>query len=158
MGQNPKCSGYFQRLFISELSDIIKKINKETSQDISPTCITSTTIAGAGQHSLYTCQPSTCTEDVSLSTKFRFNVGPASQPIACSMLVNRLRRWPNANPSLCANTWHSPNAVSMLIHSLRRWLEIETASGDCTVFSDCCMRMWVTLPTPAPETPDNTIY
>ena len=41
----------------------------------------------------------------------------------------------------CANTWHSPNAVSMLTHSLRRWPDIETALGDCTVFSDCCIRV-----------------
>ena len=40
-----------------------------------------------------------CTEDVGLPTKFRFNVGPASQPIAGSMPVNRLRRWANTNPS-----------------------------------------------------------
>ena len=30
------------------------------------------------------------TEDVGLPTKFRFNVGPAMQPIAGSMPVNRL--------------------------------------------------------------------
>ena len=40
------------------------------------------------------------TEDVGLPTKFRFNVGPASQPIAGSMPVNCLRCWPNTNPSL----------------------------------------------------------
>ena len=40
------------------------------------------------------------TEDVVLPIKLRFNVGPASQPIAGSMPVNRLRRWPNTNPSL----------------------------------------------------------
>ena len=40
------------------------------------------------------------TEDVGLPTEFRFNVGPASQPIADSMPVNRLRRWPTTNPSL----------------------------------------------------------
>ena len=39
------------------------------------------------------------TEDASLSTKFRFNDGPALQPIAGSMPVNRLRRWPNINLS-----------------------------------------------------------
>ena len=32
------------------------------------------------------------TDDVGLSTKFRFNVGPALQPIAGSMPVNRPRR------------------------------------------------------------------
>ena len=39
------------------------------------------------------------TEDVGLHvpTKFRFNVGPALQPIAGSMPVNRLRRWLNTN-------------------------------------------------------------
>ena len=41
----------------------------------------------------------------------------------------------------CANMWHSPNAVSMLTHILRRCPDIETALGDCTVFSDCCIVM-----------------
>ena len=40
------------------------------------------------------------TEDVGLPTQFRFNVGPASQPIAGSMPFNRLRRWPNTNTTL----------------------------------------------------------
>ena len=40
------------------------------------------------------------TEDVGLPTKSRLNVGPASQPSAGSMPVNRLRRWPNNNPSM----------------------------------------------------------
>ena len=40
------------------------------------------------------------TDDVGLPTNFLFNVGPAPQPIAGSMPVNRLRRWPNANPLL----------------------------------------------------------
>ena len=40
------------------------------------------------------------TVDVGLPTKSRSNVGPASQPIAGSMLINRLRRWPNTDPSL----------------------------------------------------------
>ena len=34
------------------------------------------------------------TDDRGLPTKFRFNAGPALQPIAGSMPVNRLRRWP----------------------------------------------------------------
>ena len=34
------------------------------------------------------------TEDVGLPTKFGFNVGPALLPIAGSMPVNRLPRWP----------------------------------------------------------------
>ena len=96
------------------------------------------------------------TEDVGLPTTFRFNVGPASQPIAGSMPVNRLPRWPNTNPSL--GLLHSPNAASMLTHSLRRWPNIETTLGDCIVFSDCCIVMRVTLSIPAPETLDNTIH
>ena len=84
------------------------------------------------------------THDVGLPTQFRVNVGPSSQPIASSMLVNCLRRWPNTNSirvcciicaSASANTWHSPNAVLMLIHNLRRWSSIETASGDCHVIA-----------------------
>ena len=35
---------------------------------------------------------------------------------------------------------------------------IETALGDCTVFSDDGIVMRVTLLIPAPETPDNTIH
>ena len=87
------------------------------------------------------------TEYVGLPAKLRLNVGPALQPIAGSMPVIRLRRWPNTN--LChrvccilyANTWHSTNAVSMLTHSLRRWPVIKTALGDCTVFSGCCIML-----------------
>ena len=30
---------------------------------------------------------------------------------------------------------HSPDAVSMLAHRLRRWPNIETASGECSVFA-----------------------
>ena len=61
---------------------------------------------------------------------------------------------------LCTNTWHSPNAVSMLTHRLPRWPGIETALGDCIVFSDCCMpvTMLVTLTIPASETSHKTIY
>ena len=106
------------------------------------------------------------TEDVGLPTTFRFNVGPASQPIAGSMLVNHLPCWRKTLIHhwvcciLCANMWHSPNAVSMLTHCLRCWPDIETALVDCTVLSGCCMgvTMRVTLPIPGPETPDNTIH
>ena len=34
-----------------------------------------------------------------------------------------------------ANTGKSPNAVSMLAHRRRRWPNIETALGECPVFS-----------------------
>ena len=59
---------------------------------------------------------------------------------------------------LSANTWHSPNAVLMLNHSLCRCPGIETALGDCTGFSDCCIVKRVTLSILAPETPDNTMH
>ena len=38
--------------------------------------------------------------DVGLPTQFRFNVGPAPQPIVGSMPTNHLRRWPNTTPTL----------------------------------------------------------
>ena len=45
------------------------------------------------------------TQDVGLRqvvpTQFRFNVGPASQPMAGSMLTNRLRHWPHTTPTVC---------------------------------------------------------
>ena len=94
-----------------------------------------------------------CTENVGLPTKFRFNAGPALQPIAVPMPVYDyygLRRWPNTNPPTfaqhCSNViqmfcicWESitgsivylaqtrgiqPNAVSMLTHSFRHWTVI----------------------------------
>ena len=135
MGQNPKC---LRRVFLPPSSPVLANIHSILAYDVPDT------------------------EYVGLPTKFRFNFGPALQSIAGSMSVNRLRRWPSTNLSrvccmLCANTCHSTNTVSMLTHSLRRWPVIETALGDCTVFSDCCI-MLVTFKIPAPETPDNTIH
>ena len=40
------------------------------------------------------------THNVGLPIQYRFNVGPASQPIAVSMSVNRIRRWPNIETEL----------------------------------------------------------
>ena len=98
------------------------------------------------------------TKDVGLTTKYRFNVRPALQPIAGSMPDNRLRRWPNTKPSLgLLYTLQHTNAVLMLTHSLRRWTDIETELGDCSVFwlRHC---YGVTLYISAPETPDNMIH
>ena len=61
-------------------------------------------------------------------TQYRFIVGPASQPIAGSMPVNRIPRWPN----------------------------IETELGDCPVFALTDIR--VTLSPPKGHYPDNTIH
>ena len=63
------------------------------------TCIPFTTIAGVVQHSFNVCLRLTSYRDVGLPTKLRLNVGPALQPIAGSMPVNRLRRWPSTNLS-----------------------------------------------------------
>ena len=71
------------------------------------------------------------------------NVGPASQPIAGSIPVNRIRRWPNIETELADcpvfaltairetlkghypdNTIHWPNCEIMLGHRLRRWANI----------------------------------
>ena len=38
--------------------------------------------------------------NVGLPTQYRFNVGQSSQPIAGSMPVNRIRRWPNIEREL----------------------------------------------------------
>ena len=115
-------------------------------------CISSTTIAGGGQHSFNTClrctsyrgcRPTHHIPSLNSCPSFKFNVGPALQPIVGLIPVNHLRRWPNTNPSLGMSS------------TLAR---IETALGDCIVFSDCCIAMRVTLYIPAPETPDNTIH
>ena len=57
------------------------------------------------------------THNVGLLTQYQFNVEPASQPIAVSMPVNRIRRWPN----------------------------IETKLGDCLVFALTVIRLRDTL-------------
>ena len=67
-------------------------------------------------------------DNVGLPTQYRFNVGPASQPIAVSILVNRIRRWPS----------------------------IETELGDCHVFALTAIR--VTLYASKSHYPDNTIH
>ena len=66
--------------------------------------------------------------NVGLPTQYRFNFGPASQTIAGSMQVDRIRRWPN----------------------------IETELGDCSVFSLTAIR--VTLYPLRGHYPDNTIH
>ena len=71
MGQNPKCLGYLQRVFLPPPSPVLANIHSILAYAVPRT------------------------EDVGVPTKFRFNVGPASQPIAGSMSVNRLGRWPN---------------------------------------------------------------
>ena len=95
---------------------IIIERTKETS--ISSTCrpIPSTTIAGAGQHpcnTVYAYSP---------------NIGSMSQPIAGSMPVNRIRRWPS----------------------------IITELSDCPVFALTAIR--VTFYPPKVHYPDNTIH
>ena len=60
---------------------------------------------------------------VSLPTQFRFNVGPASQLIAGSMSVNRLRRWPNTNSTLG------------LLYTLRQHISKHMA------FTQCCFNV-----------------
>ena len=86
------------------------------------------------------------THNIGLPTQYRFNVVPASQPIAGSMPVNRIRRWSNIETELgdCPvfaltairvtlyplkghypdNTIHWPNCEIMLGHRLRRWASI----------------------------------
>ena len=53
------------------------------------------------------------TRNEGLRTQYRFNFGPALQPIVGSMPVNRIRRWPN----------------------------IETELGDCPLFALTAIRV-----------------
>ena len=68
------------------------------------------------------------THNVGLPTQCRFNVGSALQPIAGSMPVNHIRRWPN----------------------------IETEAGDCPLF--VLTAIGVTRYAPKGHYPDNTIH
>ena len=129
------------------------------------TCIPSTTIRGAGQHSFNTCvnRAVTC---LYLSTMYLvhrdgLNVRPSSQPIAGSMQVNRLCRWPNTNPTVgllytlrqyinkhmvftqcCLNV--DPQSLTLAQH----WNSIGWLSR---VYWNCGIVMWVTLPYPVPR-------
>ena len=117
MGRNPKC---LRRVLLPLPSPVLANIHSILAYDVSDT------------------------DDVGLPIKFRFNVGPALQPIASSMPVNRLRRWPNTN--LSPGLWYtlrkhvtSNQYCFNVDHSLRHWPVIETGFDDCTVFSDCCI-------------------
>ena len=46
--------------------------------------------------------------NIGLLTQFRVNVGPASQPFAVSMPVNRLQRWLKTNPTPIPPPNHQP--------------------------------------------------
>ena len=91
MGQSHKCSEYNQILLISKISDIIKdqrdklKYNYLQHAFLPP--------ASPVLANIYSILANDVprTDDVGLPTKFRFNVGLASQPIAGSMPVNRPR-------------------------------------------------------------------
>ena len=74
MGQYPEI--YLQRVFLPPPLPVLANIHSIFAYDVPRT------------------------EDVGLPIKFRFNAVSASQPIAGSMPVNRLRRWLNTNPSL----------------------------------------------------------
>ena len=74
------------------------------------------------------CWPTSMKHNLGLPTQYRFNVGPASQPIAGSMPGNRIRHWPN----------------------------IETGLGNCPVLVLTAMR--VTLYPPKAHCPYNTIH
>ena len=72
IGQNPIC---LRRVILSPPSPVLANIHSILAYEVPDT------------------------GDVGIPTKFRFNVGPALQPIAGSMPVNRLRRWPSTNLS-----------------------------------------------------------
>ena len=101
------------------------------------------------------------TEGVGLPTKFRLNVGPALQPIAGSMSVNRVRRWPNSNlPSGMLYTSRKHVAFNQCcfnvdLQSTGRSLKQHWMIVLCFLTAALC---WWCFNIPAPETPDNTIH
>ena len=99
----------------------------------------------ANIHSILACDVPH-TEDVGLPNKFWFNCRPASQPIARSMPVKGLRGWPNTNPSLnLLYTLGKHVAFTQCCFKVDpqslMLAEIATALCDCTLFSDCCIRV-----------------
>ena len=74
---------------ILNVQDIIIERTKETSISYAYSC-----------KSVYASIRVPGTHNEGLPTQYRINVGPASQPIAGSMLVNCIRRWPNIKTEL----------------------------------------------------------
>ena len=153
---------YLQRLFLQPPSSVMANIHSIQWNVLPRVSFTPESTVISQWTRLYDVPR---THDVGLPTQYRFNVGPASHPIAGLIPVNRLRRWPNTNPTLglrtsaistlgllyicastSANTWHSPKAVSILTHSLRRWPNIETELCDCSVFALTAMRVTLLSP------------
>ena len=87
---------------ILNVQDIIKKRTKETVK-IYPqrVFLLPPSLKLASNHSVLVL-PTVYfhTDHICLPINFRFNVEPTSQLIADSIPVNRLRRWPNTDPSL----------------------------------------------------------
>ena len=137
------------------VQDIIKERTKETSTNISSMCIPSTTIARLRCTSYKRCRPTYPPNSGSMSCQRRSPLLVYCRSIVYDAGTTLIHHWFCC--ILCAKTWHLPNAVLMLTHS--HWPVIETASGECrpTDCTDCCI-MLVTLRTPEPETPDNTIH
>ena len=87
MGQNPKCPGYNKGKNQGDKVKYIFNIYSFHYQIVRPRVSMIPRTHGVGL--LYV-----------VPTQYWFNVGPASQPIAGSMPVNRLRRWHNTTPTL----------------------------------------------------------
>ena len=75
--------------------------------------IPSTTIAGQCAR-LYDVPG---THNVGLPTQYRLNVEPASQLIAGSMPVKRIRRWPNIETELCDCPVFALTAIGMTLYA-----------------------------------------
>ena len=157
MGQNPECPGYNYWKYwfsscagIQNVQDIIIEITNTRQVYIQrvglflppPLLIKSVYASIRCTWYKYTKKQT----GIGLPTQYRFNVGPASQPIAGSMLVNHFQRWPNNETELggCPvftltairvrfyppkghysdNTIHWPNCEIMLGHHLRRLANI----------------------------------
>ena len=117
-------------------------------------CITSTTITAAGQHSFNTGQQS---ENTGLPTKFRFNIGSALQAIADQFVYD-------ADPALKSITgsvvyFAQTRVIQPILCQCWPWPVIETALGDCTVFSGWALHyaIFLTARLAAPEVSDRAL-
>ena len=138
---------------IPNVQDIIKEITKETSSNMSTTCIPSTIIAGAGQHSFNTCL---------WCTSYR----------RCSTLI-AAHCWFNAGQSSTTLAQHQSITGSVVYFAQTRGIQPMLFQCWPTVFDagPSLKQHWVIAPCfltaalcswrfniPAPETPYNTIH
>ena len=88
-------------------------------------------------------EPGICTNNVIISSHIFFGLNMPENVYNTGLATKGLNLCElySAQAHVPANTGHSPYADSMLGQRRRRWANIESASGECPVFSGCVRQL-----------------